>query len=1380
MLSEDFSFDSLARQYGLVPIKDAGSDLNAIVQVNSEISGQLRPQLAFPEEPNHDLLSSSNAIEPQTPFASYEKDLSVMFDDGHRMTAALFDFDRAQQQGLVETSNDLQELSTADHLRQDFSTAELDGLLTTSNLSTSTVDTSLAEARLPIDSTNSCSLSSMTPNMSSVCAAAPLVVEPEPGHRVTLVPVSSLPALYRSLFGFPFFNAVQSVCLPTLLHNTDNVVVSAPTGSGKTVLFELALLRMLQHEPESAKAVYLAPTKALCAEKTRDWTRRFGSLSVGVIELTGDSVYGLHMARKSRIIVTTPEKWDSLTRRWDEQQLVLSNIRLLLVDEVHILNEPVRGARLEVVVTRTKLHGQRVRFVAVSATVPNLDDVASWIGRATRGKTAAVTDSSEEGRAKTFQFGEAYRPCPLDKFVYGFPKAKDEFAFQSYLNHKLHDLIAGHAAGRPCLVFVATRRATVQAATVLVDAFKKSREDDSTRGSSICKSTHQYDRQTRESVQASLEFDDANLQSLANHGVAFHHAGLSLSDRRKVEQAFLAERLSVLCCTTTLATGVNLPAYCVVVRGTKQFDGQWTEMADLDLIQMMGRAGRPQFDRRGVAVVMCEDTVQQRYRDLVGGTRDMESGLAASLVEHVNAEIGLRGRSTSAEMERWIRESFLWTRIQRNPTHYLSRDEGIGLDSNEAILEHLCSGTIRVLRDTGLIEGKTSKVDPCGAAQGEFLLPTAYGDIMSRFFLRHSTMLALMRLELGAGTRAILEAISEAEEFAALRIRQGEKAYLQALRSHSEIRFVPRQLLTGRDKVFLLIQATLSAVNVSHLLKSNGSGGAGGEVGQGPFSDVRMIFAHAPRIVKAVMDVAIFRRDGHACKAALDLARSISARAWDGSPAMLRQIEQVGERSIKALAAAGLSTWESLAGSSASRIEMILNRNPPFGRNVIKAAKSVPRIGLEVLQKATRARLRPDFDTTRSRHTASSDTESVGGVAWIPDSAVEIVFDVKVTVENRSTCMMKSKTSKLPLSVCILTLTDEHEYIDFRRMPLWRLEEGRTFTLRVRLDSIRTHVLVYAACDEIAGTMVVADLLPADMSGEDHRTKLVRARASDMGRMGSSQCRAHEQSANNDILADEVLLDREPSHKSLKRCKHKCKKACRHPCCQKTRPVETADDEPRLLDDHTAFRQSTLSGYTTQTFNSGSGLFDEPAIQRSASNDVKEPATMPVISPPSTRGAEDAGPNGSWQENGRGSLLAQIDRLTGLDESESEDMPLLQRAKRPFAAVADTQSDDMSIGASSALRGARSRQRPRTMPPDPATESDRAAETGLVSELETRDDTALTNALASQSITNLAECGDEHRFANRHLVSIDRPLQRRFLQALDQPAWLYDEAHEQR
>ena len=126
--------------------------------------------------------------------------------------------------------------------------------------------------------------------------------------------------------------------------------------------------------------------------------------------------------------------------------------------------------------------------------------------------------------------------------------------------------------------------------------------------------------------QQTFSFKDKDLQSTGQCGVAFHHAGLDAADRTLVETLFLEGELSVICCTSTLAVGVNLPTHLVVLKNTVCFaDGVSKEYADLEVMQMVGRAGRPQFDVTGVAVIMTSKDKKSRYAKMESGTEVVES-----------------------------------------------------------------------------------------------------------------------------------------------------------------------------------------------------------------------------------------------------------------------------------------------------------------------------------------------------------------------------------------------------------------------------------------------------------------------------------------------------------------------------------------------------------------------------------------------------------------------------------------------------------------------------------------------------------------------------------------------------------------------------------
>lgn len=245
---------------------------------------------------------------------------------------------------------------------------------------------------------------------------------------IQLVPLHVLPDRFRSIFPFMLFNAIQSACFESIYNSNDNCIFSSPTGSGKTVLFELAICRLIGSLPNgSFKVVYMAPTKSLCSERLRDWKIKFGSLDIRCEELTGDSeISSLQHVQKADVIITTPEKWDSMTRRWKDHEKLVRLIKLLLIDEVHILNKD-RGTALEVVVPRMKSIRSGTRIIALSATVPNSQDIATWLGK---------NDEATMAPAIHRRFGEEFRPVILKRHVCGYQSGSNPFGFDAFLTKK--------------------------------------------------------------------------------------------------------------------------------------------------------------------------------------------------------------------------------------------------------------------------------------------------------------------------------------------------------------------------------------------------------------------------------------------------------------------------------------------------------------------------------------------------------------------------------------------------------------------------------------------------------------------------------------------------------------------------------------------------------------------------------------------------------------------------------------------------------------------------------------------------------------------------------------------------------------------------------
>ena len=526
----------------------------------------------------------------------------------------------------------------------------------------------------------------------------------------------ALPDKFRAVFPFELFNAVQSKCFRAVYDTNDNVVVSAPTGSGKTAILELAICKLaLDRGQENFKIVYLAPTKALCSERARDWEKKFSHLSLKCLELTSDTSQAeVRRVGEASIIVTTPEKWDSITRKWHDHKRLVDYIGLFLIDEVHILKD-IRGATLEAVVSRMKTIGGNVRFIALSATVPNSDDIARWLGR---------SPTNQHLPAHRETFGEEHRPVKLKKFVYGYECNGNDFIFDKFLDSKLPALLAKHTQQKPILIFCFTRKSCESTASMLADRI-------STRSAEF----NPWPIPSQRIAVVSRE-----LQEISKFGVAFHHAGLDAQDRIAVEQAFLKGQLSVICCTSTLAVGVNLPCHTAVLKGTVAFtDDNLQEYSDLEVMQMLGRAGRPQFDDSATALILTRAANKQRYERMVSGQEVLESTLHLNLIEHLNSEIALEFITSTATAKQWLKGTFLSVRLGRNPDHYRLT----GATSNPAQiddqLEEICERNLKLLQDNQIV------------TENEGFQSTEYGRAMSKYMVQFATMKLILLVPKAAG-----------------------------------------------------------------------------------------------------------------------------------------------------------------------------------------------------------------------------------------------------------------------------------------------------------------------------------------------------------------------------------------------------------------------------------------------------------------------------------------------------------------------------------------------------------------------------------------------------------------------------------------------------
>ncbi|RLF51224.1 MAG: hypothetical protein DRN11_03165 [Thermoplasmata archaeon] len=367
----------------------------------------------------------------------------------------------------------------------------------------------------------------------------------------------------------------QAEALPIALEGK-NVVVAIPTAAGKSLI---AYIPILQSALKGEKSLYIVPLRALAREKYEDLLD-FSELGIKVGISTGDLTdKGTHLG-KYDILVCTSEKADSLLRHKAEW---LNEIRIVVADEIHLLHDASRGPTLEITLAKLRLLNEP-QIIALSATIKNAHEIASWLD-------AELIESE-------------WRPVPLKEGVlFGRKIYFLDGSVKQIKNPKLEGLVEDVLAeDGQALIFVNTRRLSQSTAEKLAEITKKFVGDEA-----------------KEIARRILEGEEVNIVSkklakcVAN-GVAFHHAGLSSKQRKEIEDAFKKGIIKVIVATPTLAAGINLPARRVIIKSLWRYaemEGYMQPIPVLEIKQMMGRAGRPGYDKEGEAILIAKNKIEK-------------------------------------------------------------------------------------------------------------------------------------------------------------------------------------------------------------------------------------------------------------------------------------------------------------------------------------------------------------------------------------------------------------------------------------------------------------------------------------------------------------------------------------------------------------------------------------------------------------------------------------------------------------------------------------------------------------------------------------------------------------------------------------------------
>ena len=609
------------------------------------------------------------------------------------------------------------------------------------------------------------------------------------------LPITALknPAL-EEIYGqrFQFFNPMQTQIFHCLYHTSTNVLLGSPTGSGKTIAAELAMWWAFREKPGS-KIVYIAPMKALVRERVKDWgTRVTRQMGLKLVELTGDNTPDTRTIRDADIIITTPEKWDGISRSWKTRSYV-KQVSLVIIDEIHLLGGD-RGPILEIIVSRMNYIAAQsknsVRLVGMSTACANAMDLANWLG-------------VKEG---LFNFRHSVRPVPLEIFIDGFPEVRGFCPLMQSMNRPTFLAIKTHSPDKPVIVFVASRRQTRLTAKDLINFCGM--EDNPRR----------FLNMSEEDLQLNLSRvkDDA-LKEAISFGIGLHHAGLVESDRSLAEELFANNKVQILVATSTLAWGVNLPAHLVVVKGTQFFDAKLEGYKDMDLtdvLQMLGRAGRPQFDTSGIARILTQDSKKAFYKHFLHTGFPVESSLHNVLDNHLGAEISAETITTKQDALDYLTWTFFFRRLHKNPSYYgleISAEEHNSIAAQQMANDYMISMVDNSLGE--LEESKCLMLHLNGDID-----PTPLGKIMSYYYLSHRTIRHLVQNSKRNATFAdVLSWMSNATEYDELPVRHNEDLINAELSKNLPLpasSFDNLPMWDPHVKAFLLLQAHMSRIDL--------------------------------------------------------------------------------------------------------------------------------------------------------------------------------------------------------------------------------------------------------------------------------------------------------------------------------------------------------------------------------------------------------------------------------------------------------------------------------------------------------------------------------------------------------------------------------------
>lgn len=366
------------------------------------------------------------------------------------------------------------------------------------------------------------------------------------------------------------------------IDNYENVIVSAPTGTGKTMVADYCIEKCLS---EGYRVIYTAPIKALSNQKYREFSSVFGKDKVGI--LTGDTVIN----KSAPLLIMTTEIYRNIL--YSDMDLA-KDIKCVVFDEIHYISDEDRGTVWEEAIL---LKPKSTFLVGLSATIPNIDDLVNWISK-TKEEKVNVVYHNERAVPLEHKFYFNGDLIPFDECENLDMVECNENTENEYL--KLLNKL--NITDFPILYFTFNKRGCYDKA-IEYSKYKKIREANVINEIKevVNKILIQYNRNSEEINNLEV------YMSLFYKGIGVHHSGILPIIKLMVEELFEHKLLNIVFCTETFAIGINYPVKTVCIDGYRKFDGHdFRNLLNKEYFQIGGRAGRRGIDEYGKVITLLK------------------------------------------------------------------------------------------------------------------------------------------------------------------------------------------------------------------------------------------------------------------------------------------------------------------------------------------------------------------------------------------------------------------------------------------------------------------------------------------------------------------------------------------------------------------------------------------------------------------------------------------------------------------------------------------------------------------------------------------------------------------------------------------------------